>query len=206
MHCPFARIENHCTALPIRIRQVGTSADDWEQIQPGESVPFTWPEISGEKRLEVVGGSLKTSIKMDIDQEGVQDSITHFESTPVAPLVIHVSKIDSVMLVQFLDLKPSQSEETQAQSLTELDSDSEVRDKALLQVQERSGSTFSFIFKLDDLGISVVDHSPEELLYISMQSGLLAYDSDATGGSRFVTQLDSENMLYVSFLKGMSKI
>jgi vacuolar protein sorting-associated protein 13A/C len=45
-----------------------------------------------------------------------------------------------------------------------------------------TGCEFHVVLELAELGISVIDHTPEEILYLSVQNLLLAYSTGLGSG------------------------
>jgi len=52
------------------------------------------------------------------------------------------------------------------------------------EVEARAGKQLLVEVRLDEFGLSLVDHTPEEILYFSMSNALLSYDTNLRGSSR----------------------
>ncbi|CAL1397515.1 unnamed protein product [Linum trigynum] len=182
------RIENRSMFLPIRFRQVGGVGDSWKLLLPNSSSSFFWEDLGRKKFLELFidGSNSSKSLTFDIDEISDHQPIEE-EDGPSRALRVTVVKEDKVNVVKISDWMP-ESEPTGAVGIRGPSSSSQLpgNDYQQQQFQSNSDSEFHVILELAELGISIIDHTPEEILYLSVQNLLLAYSTGlGSGFSRF---------------------
>ncbi|KAL2613699.1 hypothetical protein R1flu_025391 [Riccia fluitans] len=183
------RIENRSEVLPFRYRQADGSADSWQLLQPGFAASFAWEDLQRERLLELLvdGADQLTARKVCIDEVAeIQPMPTR--GVPVAALTVRVSKEGSLKVVRISDWKPSDLD------LSIIPSSAAGSSPKVLEPSPAvSGSENQFhaFLEVAELGISVVDHTPEELLYITMQNLILSYATGlGSGTNRYKFRVD----------------
>ncbi|CAH2036004.1 unnamed protein product [Thlaspi arvense] len=182
------RIENRSMFLPIRYRQVDGVSESWQFLPPNAAASFYWEDLGRRHLFELLvdGNDPSKSEKFDIDKIG--DHPPRSETGPTRPIRVTIVKEDKKNIVRISDWMPaieptsSISRRLPASSLSEL-SGNESQQSHLLASEE---SEFHVIVELAELGISVIDHAPEEILYMSVQNFVVAYSTGLGSGlSRF---------------------
>ena len=168
--------------FPIKVHQVGGDSSSWQLLLPGSAVPFAWEDLQKERKLEVmVDGAEPSRSKIIAIDECADYEPMMSDSTPVAAFHISIVREGSIQVVKVCDWMPSN------QSLLIVPSSStKVLNAEQLQLANRTKSVqkhqierqVQIAFNLFELGISLVDHTPEELLYVSVQDFSVIY---ATG-------------------------
>ncbi|KAJ7980442.1 calcium-dependent lipid-binding family protein [Quillaja saponaria] len=182
------RIENRSMFLPIRFRQVDGTSDSWLLLCPNAAASFQWEDLGRRHLLELMidGTDPMKSQKYDIDEIFDHQPI-HMTSGPAKALHVTIVKEEKVNVVMVRDWMP-ESEPTG--TLSRRYPSSMLQSSRNVSQNQESESTsdceFHVIFELAELGISVIDHTPEEILYLSIRNLLLAYSTGLGSGiSRF---------------------
>lgn len=181
------RIENRSAILPIRVRQAGGDDDSWKFIQPGYATSFAWEDLNREQLLEVLvdGADPRKSSKYNIDEIADHQPVSS-QTGPVMALRLTVSKEGNTNVVKVADWMPS-NEDLAVMPVGILESSQ--CEHTLSAVG--SDNQFHVIVELAEFGLSVVDHTPEELLYVSIQNLIMSYGTSlGSGTSRFKLRLD----------------
>lgn len=179
------RIENHSMFLPIRFRQVDGASDSWRSLPPNAAASFLWEDVGRKRLLELLvdGTDLKKSEKYNIDEIFDHQPI-HVSGAPVKALRVTILKEEKMNVIKISDWMP----ENEPLAIT-----SERLPPSLLQFStndqhQESLSTCEFhvIVEIAELGLSIIDHTPEEILYLSVQNLLFSHSSGLGSGiSRF---------------------
>ncbi|XP_033133174.1 uncharacterized protein LOC103833364 [Brassica rapa] len=164
------RIENRSMFLPIRYRQVDGVSESWQFLLPNAAASFYWENLGRRHLFELLvdGNDPSKSEKYDIDQIG--DHPPRSETGPTRSIRVTIVKEDKRNVVRISDWMPaieptsSINRRLPSSSLSEL-SVNESQQSHLLASEE---SEFHVVVELAELGISVIDHAPEEILYISV--------------------------------------
>ncbi|KAK4405432.1 putative vacuolar protein sorting-associated protein 13A [Sesamum angolense] len=182
------RIENRSFFLPIKFRQVDGSEDSWKSLLPNAAASFSWEDLGRERYLELLidGNDPKTSQKYDIDEIKDHQPIQVAGGEPKRGLRVTVIREEKVNVVKIIDWTP----ETEVTPLLDrsLSSVQQIfESKSQLQPSTSvSGCEFHLILEVAELGLSIVDHTPEEILYLSLRNFLLSYSTGLDSGiSRF---------------------
>lgn len=177
----FSRIENRSMFLPLRIRQVDGSEDSWSSLPPNTAVSFYWEDLGRQRLLEVLvdgsdpSNSEKFSIDKVIDHQPLQTS-----SGRVRPLRLSVVKEGKIFVCKISDWMPDDEETIITHGSAQL----------TLPYSSENGYTndsspereLHVILELADVGLSIIDHAPEEILYLSIQCLLLSYSTGSGSG------------------------
>ncbi|GJP54206.1 hypothetical protein CLOM_g13301 [Closterium sp. NIES-68] len=171
------KIENRSEVFPVRFRQAGAADDSWEALQLSACKSFAWEDLRGLRLLELLveGAESSTARRVAIDDEAVLEPTTGPSGRPVAPLLVTVAREPApcgggcVMRVCLHDWRPC---------------DPSLLDLALsLTPPSLHGAPLALTAggeggsAVEEFGVSVVDHAPEELLYVSCTAALLSYET-----------------------------
>lgn len=184
------RIENRSIFLPIRFRQVDGTDDSWQSLLPNAAASFFWEDLGRQQLLEILvdGEDLTKSEKYNID-EIFDHQPNNMVGGPSKPLCVSIVKDEKVNIVKISDWMP-ESENSAIMS-------SRLHAPHLLQLSKShsqhqqpkcvsSDCESHVILELAELGVSIIDHTPEEILYLSVQNCLLSYSTSmASGINRF---------------------
>ncbi|KAM1191562.1 hypothetical protein PS2_011823 [Malus domestica] len=178
------RIENRSMFLPIRIRQVDGTNDSWKVLLPNTAASFLWEDLGRRRLLEILveGEDPLKSGKYDIDEISDHQPI-HLGNVPSKALRVTVIKEEKVNVIKISDWMP----EIDPSGIL---STSHTSPLSQLSIQQQSpviaDCEFHVIIELAELGISIIDHTPEEILYLSVQNLVCAYSTGLGSGiSRF---------------------
>ncbi|KAJ4843890.1 hypothetical protein Tsubulata_025940 [Turnera subulata] len=173
------RIENRSMFLPIRFRQVDGTSDSWKLLLPSSAASFLWEDTGRLRLLELIvdGSDPSKSMKFNIDEISDHQPIHVEGGHSTRALRITILKEDKLNVIKISDWMP-ENEPPQSQL-----SGSDSQQQQLLSTTD---CEFHVILEVAELGISVIDHTPEEILYLSVQNLLLAYSTGlGSGFSRF---------------------
>ncbi|GKV06822.1 hypothetical protein SLEP1_g18658 [Rubroshorea leprosula] len=182
------RIENHSMFLPLRCRQVDGTSDSWQLVLPNTAVSFLWEDLGRRHLLEVLvdGADTSRSEKYDIDKISDNQSFNATGGHSRA-LRVTVLKEEKANVVKIRDLLPENEppallNQRTSSSLSEFQGNK----PHIQQSKNALESEFHVDVELAELGVSIIDHTPEEILYLSVQSLLLASSTGLGSGiSRF---------------------
>lgn len=167
--------------LPIRFRQVDGSSDSWRPLLPNSAASFLWEDVGRKRLLELLvnGTDQLKSEKYDIDEVSDHQPI-HVSGAPVKALRVTILKEEKMNVIKISDWMP----EDELMVLT-----SERLRPSLLQIsasdqcqKSLSSCEFHVIVELAELGISIIDHTPEEILYLSVQNLFFSHSSGLGSG------------------------
>ncbi|KAL8484750.1 hypothetical protein ACS0TY_027161 [Phlomoides rotata] len=175
------RIENHSFFLPIQFRQLNGSKESWRPLLPNAAASFSWDDLGRERYLEVLidGDDPVMSRKYDIDEIKDHQPI-QATGGPRRGLRVTIIREEKVNVVRISDWMP----ENEAIPLNRSPSLQSISDSNY-QLQPStfvSDHEFHFILEVADLGLSIIDHTPEEILYLSLQNFLLSYSTGLGSG------------------------
>lgn len=181
------RIENHSLFLPLRCRQVDGTSDSWQLVLPNAAISFFWEDLGRRHLLEVLvdGADTSRSEKYDIDEISDNQYISA-TGGPARALRVTVLKEEKVNVVKIRDLMPENVPlvvpHKRTPSLLEVPGNKQ----HIQPLQNASECEFHIVVELAELGVSIIDHTPEEILYLSVKNLLLAYSTGLGSGiSRF---------------------
>ncbi|KAI4344734.1 hypothetical protein L6164_011925 [Bauhinia variegata] len=181
------RIENRSMFLPIRFRQVDGTGDSWQLLLPNNAASFLWEDLGRRHLIELLvdGTDPTKSLKYDIDEISDHQPIYVTDGSTRA-LRVTIIKEEKINVVKISDWMP-ENEPAGALSTRPIPSMSTFKiDSQKQQALPIVNSEFHITFDLAELGISIIDHTPEEILYLSVQNLLVAYSTGLDSGiSRF---------------------
>ncbi|XP_065863891.1 uncharacterized protein [Euphorbia lathyris] len=182
------RIENRSLILPIRYQQVDGFSDSWKLLLPNAAASFLWEDLGRRHLLELFVDGTDSSRSLIYNIDDISDNLPiHMGGGPARALRVTVVKEDKINIVKISDWMPENesAERTNAGvplQLSQLSGGASEQQ----QLSSTTNSEFHVILELAELGISVIDHTPEEILYFSVQNLLLAYSTGLGSGlSRF---------------------
>ncbi|CAI9779714.1 unnamed protein product [Fraxinus pennsylvanica] len=181
------RIENRSFFLPIRFRQADGSSDSWQSLLPNAAASFSWEDLGRQRYLELLvdGSNSRTSLKYDIDEIYDHQPI-EVAGGPGRGLRVTVSKEEKVTVVKISDWMPLNEPPTNLYRSPSSLRQISVNNAQLNSSTSTSDCEFHFNVEVAELGLSLVDHTPEEILYLSLQGFLLSYSTGlGSGVSRF---------------------
>ncbi|KDP27978.1 hypothetical protein JCGZ_19058 [Jatropha curcas] len=182
------RIENRSMFLPIRFQQVDGVSDSWNLLLPNAAASFLWEDLGRRRLLELFVDGTDSSKSLIYNIDEISDNLPiHMGGGPARALRVTIVKEDKLNVVKISDWMPEN------ESISLVSSGAPVRLSQLggneTQQQQFLSATdceFHVVLELAELGISVIDHTPEEILYLSVQNVLLAYSTGlGSGFSRF---------------------
>ncbi|XP_073302377.1 uncharacterized protein [Primulina huaijiensis] len=177
------RIENRSLFLPIQYRQVNGSKDSWRSLLPNAAAPFSWEDLGRQRYLELLinGDDPSTSQIYDIDEINDHQPIP-VSGRPGRPLRVTILREEKVNVVQISDWMPD--EEAPRLLNRSLSSLLQISDNKYQSKQSTCSSygEFHLIVEVADLGLSIIDHTPEEILYCSLQNFLLSHSTGLGSG------------------------
>ncbi|KAH0638247.1 hypothetical protein KY289_038162, partial [Solanum tuberosum] len=176
------RVENRSLFLPIRFRQVDGANDSWKFLPPNASASFSWEDLGRRRLLEVMidGSDPAASLTYNIDEIFDHHPI-HVSGGPKKALHVIIQKEEKVNVVKISDWMPENATYSilnRNLSLLPSSGSSSVSEQTL----SNSESEFHVIVEVAELGLSVIDHTPEEILYLSVQSLVLSYSTGLGSG------------------------
>ncbi|XP_059643008.1 uncharacterized protein LOC132284858 [Cornus florida] len=182
------RIENRSMFLPIRFRQVDGASDSWRSLLPNAAASFQWENLGRPRLLELLvdGADPLKSEKYNIDE--ISDHQPIFVSGgPARALRVTILKEEKTNVVKISDWMPENEPlEIMNQRIRSSVSQISENDFQNQPSISSSNSEFHVIIELAELGISIIDHTPEEILYLSVPNLLLSYSTGLDSGiSRF---------------------
>ncbi|RAL47445.1 hypothetical protein DM860_013410 [Cuscuta australis] len=175
------RIENHSLLLPVHVRQVDGTNDSWRVVFPNASISFSWEDLGRERLIELLieGNDPASSRKYNIDEISDHQP-AHAARRPEKALRVTVLKEEKMNVVRISDWMPVNDTLT---NLNRSPSSSHISGSSHSQQSVyTSDSEFHAIVEVAELGLSIIDHTPEEILYLSVQSLVLSYSTGLGSG------------------------
>ncbi|XP_057959044.1 uncharacterized protein LOC131151699 [Malania oleifera] len=195
------RIENCSMFLPIRFRQVDGAIDSWRSLLPNAAASFFWEDLGRQRLLELLidGSDPSKSEMYNIDEISDHQPIS-VAGGPARAIRVTILKEEKMNVVRISDWMPDN--ESHVIMSNRLPSSLSQLPRNVSQHQELpSTSNFEFHVNVElaELGLSIIDHTPEEILYLSVQNLLLSYSTGLGSGiSRFklrMSRIQVDNQL-----------
>ncbi|KAK8572117.1 hypothetical protein V6N13_047732 [Hibiscus sabdariffa] len=186
----YSRIENRSIFSPILFQQVDGTSDSWHFLLPSTAVSFLWEDLGRRHLLEILadGADPSRSNKYNIDE--IFDYQPVDMPGPARALRVTILKEEKVNVVKISDWMPENQITQKTPS-----SEHSGNEPPQQQLQSTTECEFHFIVELAELGVSITDHTPEEILYLSLQNVHLAYSSGLGSGlSRFKLRMGGIQM------------
>ncbi|GAB2300237.1 hypothetical protein Dimus_034275 [Dionaea muscipula] len=173
------RIENRSMFLPILFRQADGANTSWRLLPPNAAVSYSWEDVGRQHLLElsVDGNDQQRPFKYNIDEIFDHQPVTG-GGGPARALRVTVIKEEKMNVVKISDWIPS--DEALAVVSRRVPASVSPLPQTDFQHQQStsiSNTEFHVIIELAELGISITDHTPEEILYLSVQNLLLSHST-----------------------------
>ncbi|XP_047337153.1 uncharacterized protein LOC124940662 [Impatiens glandulifera] len=178
MSSPY-RVENRSIYLPIHYRQVDGLSDSWRRLPPNAAASFLWEDLGRPKLLELLvdGYDPQKSEKYNID-EIADHQMTCVSNGSSRALWVTILKQEKTNIIRISDMIPENETDPNVSSpLLQLAGNDFPHEQS-----NTSTCEFHVVVELAELGLSIVDHTPEEILYLSMQNLLLSYSTGLDSG------------------------
>ncbi|GAB4828173.1 hypothetical protein Ancab_035090 [Ancistrocladus abbreviatus] len=182
------RIENRSMFLPVCFRQADGASNSWKCLDPNAAASYLWEDVGRQRLLELLVDVTdpQWSAKYNIDETFDHQPVNGGQE-PARALRVTVVKEEKMNVVKISDWLPD--DELLAVVGRRVPSSLTPLPKTDFQHQQTSSTAsteFHVIVELSDLGLSITDHTPEEILYLSVQN-LLISNSGGLGSdiSRF---------------------
>ncbi|GMP76188.1 hypothetical protein CsSME_00032971 [Camellia sinensis var. sinensis] len=175
------RIENCSLFLPVSFRQVDGTSDSWRSLLPNSAASLLWEDLGRRRLLELLvdGTDPLKSQTYNIDEISDHQPI-HVAGGPSKALCVSILKEEKINVIKLSDWMPENDaivNQNVPSSLSQLSGN---------DFQHRQSNTsnceFHVIIELAELGLSIIDHTPEEILYMSVQNLLLSYSTVLDSG------------------------
>ncbi|KAI3684030.1 hypothetical protein L1987_84552 [Smallanthus sonchifolius] len=180
------RIENHSMFLPFHFRQMDGGDDSWRSLLPCTSASFSWEDLGRQRILEVLvdGANTKDSAKYNIDE--VRDyQPVQMNGGPTKAVRVTIVKEEKMNVVMLRDNTPDYNDDpkTAANMKRNITAPSSSRrNDSQPSVSSTSDCELHLTLELAELGLSIIDHTPEEILYLSVQNLLLSHSTGLGSG------------------------
>ncbi|GAB2216278.1 hypothetical protein Droror1_Dr00024048 [Drosera rotundifolia] len=173
------RIENRSLFLPIRFRQADGPSNSWRSLPPNAAASYLWEDVGRQHLLElsVDGTDQQSPMRYNIDEIFDHQPVPG-GGGPARAIRVTVLKEEKMNIVKISDWIPS--EEGLAVVRRRVPSSVAPLPQIDFQFQQStsiSNAEFHVIVELSELGISITDHTPEEILYLSVQNLMLSHSS-----------------------------
>ncbi|XP_050216889.1 uncharacterized protein LOC126667840 isoform X2 [Mercurialis annua] len=182
------RIENRSMFLPIRFRQVDGFSDSWKLLLPNAAASFLWEDLGRRQLLELFVDGTDSSKSLIYNIDEVSDNLPiHMGGGPTRALRVTIMKEEKMNVVKICDWLPENEPTAFLSKGVPLQlSHTGGNDPQQQQLSSTADCEFHVVIELAELGISIIDHTPEEILYLSVQNLLLSYSTGLGSGlSRF---------------------
>lgn len=189
---PF-RIENRTNMKLIKHRQSGLNDDAWQLLKPLSTMNFAWEDPYGQHLLDVLVEHADTSSILTVDIDKVGDFYPR-DGSVTTGIWIRVIEVHDIKVVRFFDDKRNPQEIYTSEETAQAGNDVE----PVLQKQNRTQSSttpLELILELGNVGVSIVDQRPKEILYLYLQRVFISYSIGYTSRLKLLLenlQLDNQ--------------
>ncbi len=152
-------------------------------MRPHSTTSFAWEHPQGLQLLEVVADGMEASdaLKYDINKTGNQPVLT-FDGVTSSSVCVRVLELGEIKAVRFFD---QELEVVDAGSSSNNKEGKEIilaREGSAEAVQEDEvkrdvPSQLEIVFGIEKFGLSVIDHKPQEILFLSLQKVGITYSA-----------------------------
>ena len=177
-----SRVENRSAVLSIRFRQANSNDDSWKVLPPQSAASFAWEDLLLDHLLEVLADGMdpRQSVKYNIDEPCDYPPMSVGRGAPAAALQVKVFSEGISKVFKVADYTPS----TSNMSIVVAGTPTTPRPPAP-EIHNQDNQIYTSI-ELAEFGLSIIDHTPEELLYVSIQNLVLSYATGlGSGTSRY---------------------
>ena len=182
------RLENRSTVLPIRFRQAGSDYSSWKVLLPGSSASFAWEDLLRDHLLEVLpeGHDSQVAVEYRLDEPFDYQPFPTMRGGVAAPLRATVISEGFTKVFKVTDYTPNTGNMSMVIVGTPTTPRSPASEFHTLENQ------FHTSIELAEFGLSIVDYTPEELLYVSIQNLMLSYATGlGSGTNRQVSSVET---------------
>ncbi|GMH18990.1 hypothetical protein Nepgr_020831 [Nepenthes gracilis] len=170
------RIENRSIFLPIHFRQADDTSNSWKCLLPNAAASYSWEDIGRPHLLELLVDGTDT-VKYNIDEIFDHPPINEGNG-PVRALRVTVLKEEKMNVVKFSDWIPEYEPlSVMGRRVPSFLSPLPNTNFRHQQSPSTSNTEFHVTVELSELGLSITDHTPEEILYFSVQNLLLSHST-----------------------------
>jgi len=171
--------------LPIHFRQVDGATESWKCLPPNAATSYFWEDVGRRRLLElfVDGSDPQRAVKYSID-EVFDHQPMNVGSGPARAIRVTIVREEKTNVVKISDWMP-QDETLPAlrQKAPSSVSSLPTRDPDHQYGSGTSNTEFHAVIEFAELGLSIVDHTPEEILYLSVQNLLLSHSTGLGSGT-----------------------
>ncbi|KAG0559465.1 hypothetical protein KC19_10G107200 [Ceratodon purpureus] len=182
------RLENRSTVLPIKFRQAGSDHSSWKVLLPGSSASFAWEDLLRDHLLEVLpeGYDSQIAIEYRLDELFDYQPFPSIRGGVAAPLRATVMSEGFTKVFRVADYTSNTDNTSMVVAGVP------TTPRSLAPEFHNLENQFHTSIELAEFGLSIVDHTPEELLYVSIQNLVLSYATGlGSGTNRLKIRVDS---------------
>ncbi|KAG0568137.1 hypothetical protein KC19_7G189300 [Ceratodon purpureus] len=182
------RVENRSTVMRISFRQAGSDDSSWKVLLPGSSASFAWEDLVRNHHLEILpeGFDPQHSIQFNIDEPFDYHPFPSFRGSAPVPLRASVISEGFSKVFKVADSSPS------AGNMSLVIAGTPTTPRTPAPEFHNLENQFHTSIELAEFGLSIVDYTPEELLYVSIQNLVLSYATGlGSGTNRLKFRVDS---------------
>lgn len=156
--------------------------DSWLSLPPNSAASFYWEDLGRRRLLEVLadGTDPFKSEKYNID-EIMDHQPLQMSSGPSRALRLTVLKEGKLQICRISDWMPDNETTAVMQGRVPLPV-FQPSENDCKQASPALENEFHVTLELAELGVSIIDHMPEEILYFSVQNLLVSYSSGLDAG------------------------
>ena len=171
------RIENRIADMKINIRQSTLGDDSWVTVHPLSSISYALEAPNGPTLVDIYiqNGNNTTSQTISLESIPGWDAGLCKEG-----FYLYGVDCGDVKIVRILNIKKELAEKLEKHHADESTSNGD--NKSCIE-KKPSASPVELVIDLGVVGISLVDHRPRELLYLSLEKVFLSYFSNYNGGN-----------------------
>lgn len=181
----LARIENRSMFFPIHFRQVDGASDSWRCLSANAAASYLWEDVGRRQLLEIFvdGSDPQRAVKYNID-EVFDHQPMNVGGGPTRAICVAIVREEKMNVVKISDWMPQDDPVPGVQkripsSVSPLPSAEPENEYP----SSTSSAEFHVVVELSELGLSVIDHTPEEILYLSVQNLLLSHSTGLGSGT-----------------------
>lgn len=172
------RIENRIPNMKINIRQSTLGDDAWVTIHPLSSINFAWEVPYGPNLIDIC---LQNGNNISFQNISLENATGSYAGLRKEGFDFHITESGDKRNVRIIDIKKDLTELLDKQPTNESISNGD--GPSLVEKMKTTAPPVEFIIELGVVGISLVDHRPRELLYLSLEKVFVSYSSGYDGGS-----------------------
>ena len=157
---------------------VWTGNDAWQLLKPLSTMNFVWEDPYGQHLLDVLVEHTGISSILTVEIDKVGDFYPQ-DGSITTVICIRVIEVHDIKVVMFFDDKRNPQKiytaEENAQAANAVES--------VFQVQSRTQSSttpLEIILEVGAMGVSIVDQTPKEILYLYLQRVFISYSTGYT--------------------------